>query len=136
MTITLEAPQAAASEADARARGLSERVAALRTVEQELTRAASGLSRSTDAARRATREREACARDAAKAATARDRAEEAVAQARDALDRARAEDAAAHLRAGLKVGDPCPVCGEPITEIAKWSSCPTGVSILTITFGI
>ncbi len=28
-------------------------------------------------------------------------------------------DRAAHIRAGLKVGDPCPVCGEKITKLAR-----------------
>ena len=108
-----------ASEADARARGLSERVTALRNVEQELKRADADLARAADAVTRATRDHDARAKEAAKAATARDRAEDAATQARDALDRARAEDAAAHLRAGLKVGDPCPVCGEPIAKVGK-----------------
>ncbi|HKZ18722.1 MAG TPA: SMC family ATPase [Acidimicrobiia bacterium] len=40
------------------------------------------------------------------------------AQLRDEFETQVAADRAAHLRLGLKVGDPCPVCGERIKELA------------------
>lgn len=43
----------------------------------------------------------------------------AVGSARDAVNLAADADRAAHLRRGLKVGDACPICGQPITELAK-----------------
>ncbi len=118
-TAAATAAEREAIEADARARALSDRLTALRALQQELERADSDLARATDAASRASHDHAASAKSAAKTAAARASADEAVTQARDALDRARSEDAAAHLRVGLKVGDPCPVCGEPIGKIGK-----------------
>ncbi|MXZ62090.1 MAG: SMC family ATPase [Chloroflexi bacterium] len=44
-------------------------------------------------------------------------AEERRAERADALDLAQRQDAAMTLRQGLQPGDPCPVCGEPISHI-------------------
>ncbi|MQC18520.1 MAG: hypothetical protein DWG80_05540, partial [Chloroflexi bacterium] len=50
--------------------------------------------------------------------TAQQQAEARLGAAQHALDQARRDDAAAHLRSGLRIGDACPVCGEPITALA------------------
>jgi DNA repair protein SbcC/Rad50 len=47
------------------------------------------------------------------------RADEALASARTEMEQVSHADAAAALSAGLKVGDPCPVCGSPLDEIPK-----------------
>ena len=109
----------AASEADAAAQASTERVRALDQLRQALAAADTDRQRAQDAVDRARREHETHAAAAAKATAARDAAEREAAEAREALDAARAEDAAANLRASLKVGDPCPVCGEPITKLGK-----------------
>src|SRR5438094_7228327 len=46
-------------------------------------------------------------------------AEAALAAARAELERAEHADAAAALSAGLKKGDPCPVCGAPLDEVPR-----------------
>ncbi|MCA9848101.1 MAG: hypothetical protein KC472_09020, partial [Dehalococcoidia bacterium] len=86
---------------------------------QALASADTDRQRAQDAVDRARREHETHAAAAAKTTAARETAEREASAAREALDAARAEDAAAHLRASLKVGDPCPVCGEPITKLGK-----------------
>jgi exonuclease SbcC len=55
--------------------------------------------------------------DAAKSAATT--AEDAFEAARDELERTKHADAAAALSAGLKVGDPCPVCGSPLDEVPR-----------------
>jgi exonuclease SbcC len=59
----------------------------------------------------------AAALDAARSAAAE--AEVAFEAARDELERTKHADAAAALSAGLKVGDPCPVCGSPLDEVPR-----------------
>lgn len=49
-------------------------------------------------------------------------AEAAVSAAELALDHARSADLVAAVTEGLKVGDPCPVCGEPLTALPKVSA--------------
>lgn len=122
LELTTEAATTAeenATAADTRARDLADRVRTLRSLAEAITAADADLARDTDAATRAARDHAKREQEAAKAGTARERAEAAVEEARADLDRARAEDAAAHLRASLQVGDPCPVCGEPIAKIGK-----------------
>lgn len=114
-----EAAERAATEADKAARALHDRVRDLTTLQQSLANADADLARARDASTRAAQEHAVRAREAEQATAAREQAEQQAAEARAALDAARAEDAAAHLRAGLKVGDPCPVCGEPITTLGK-----------------
>ena len=53
------------------------------------------------------------------AKTSAAQADEALVAARTELERVTHADAAAALSAGLKVGDPCPVCGSPLEEIPK-----------------
>lgn len=57
--------------------------------------------------------------DASAAEFAWKEAATAVASARDAVNVAADADRAAHLRRGLKVGEACPICGQPITELVK-----------------
>ncbi len=78
-----------------------------------------------------TSAREAAATELAAATTAREQAEQAATaaegqmaldgtaleSARAALAEARHADLAATLRADLKLGDPCPVCGEPLKQL-------------------
>jgi exonuclease SbcC len=59
----------------------------------------------------------AAALDAARSAAAE--AEVASEATRDELERTKHADAAAALSAGLKVGDPCPVCGSPLDEVPR-----------------
>lgn len=81
-------------------------------VRAELEGADSEVQRTTAAAAQAEAER--VASDAAQAA-ASTRRDEAVA-GRALAGR---ESAAADLRRGLAIGDPCPVCGEPLTSLAE-----------------
>lgn len=113
------AAEAAATEADTSARGLAERIRELTSLQQSLASAEADLTQAQDASKRVEQERAASAKAAKQASKARAKAEEQALAARAALDAARAEDAASHLRAGLKVGDPCPVCGEPIAKLGK-----------------
>jgi exonuclease SbcC len=62
---------------------------------------------------------EAAQRAAADASEKLRVAQEQRAEADDALQEARREDAAAHLRSGLKKGDPCPVCGGVVGALPK-----------------
>jgi exonuclease SbcC len=57
--------------------------------------------------------------DASAAELAWKEAAAALASARDVVKLVADADRAAHLRRGLKVGDTCPICGQPITELAK-----------------
>ncbi len=64
------------------------------------------------------RRAESDATDALAAATTGLEQAEAMASARrEALDEARVQDSADALRRGLKPGEPCPVCGEPIEQL-------------------
>ncbi|MEX0750145.1 MAG: SMC family ATPase [Dehalococcoidia bacterium] len=85
-----------------------------RQVARARTAAESALAAASD---RSTLEAaEVAASDAqAKHAAAR----EAIAAAEDVLREAQRADAAAHLRSGLKPGDPCPVCGGVIGKLPK-----------------
>lgn len=69
-------------------------------------------------------EREVAAADAAHAEDACTHAEAALTVAREALDQARTLHAAHALRLGLRVGDPCPVCGEPIAQLSEMHEPP------------
>ncbi len=57
--------------------------------------------------------------EAAESAAARalEEADRRVEEARAALDQAKHHDMAATLRSGLRPGDPCPVCGQPVTQV-------------------
>ncbi len=61
-------------------------------------------------------EDEAAERDAREAA---ERAEHEVEAAREALEEAKRHDLALTLRSGLKPGDPCPVCGQPVERLPE-----------------
>lgn len=113
------AAEVAATEADAAARALADRVRELTSLGQTLASAEGDLVRARDAVARATTDHATCSTHAEQGKALRATAETKTIEARAALDAARAEDAAAHLRAGLKVGDPCPVCGEPIEKLGK-----------------
>jgi exonuclease SbcC len=65
------------------------------------------------------------AKAAAEAFDALTNASAAVAAARDAIAAAADADRASHLRRGLKVGDPCPVCGQTITKLSKSKAAAT-----------
>lgn len=119
LTADAEAAERAAAEADRSARDLGDRLRDLASLQQSLATADGDLAKARDAATRAERDRDTRAGEADQASAARERADGTVSEARTVLDAARAEDAAAHLRAGLRVGDPCPVCGEPLTRIGK-----------------
>ncbi|MGE3961677.1 MAG: AAA family ATPase [Dehalococcoidia bacterium] len=109
----------AVAESDTAALTIAERIRALAALGQSLASAQGDRQRAHDALDRAQREQATHAAAAMKAVTAREEAERVAIEAREALDAARAADAAAHLRAALTVGDPCPVCGEPITRLGK-----------------
>ncbi len=110
---------AEATEAEAAARTQDQRLRDLTSLAQSIEAAERDLAAARSASQRAEKEQATRVKDAEKTRTARTKAEQKVAEARVALDAARAEDAAAHLRASLKVGDPCPVCGERIATLAK-----------------
>jgi len=113
------AEEAEATETEAAARTQEQRLRELTALGQAIEAAGRDLTAAQSASQRAEKDHTARARDAEKARTARTKAEQKAAEVRAALDAARAEDAAAHLRASLKIGDPCPVCGEPIATLAK-----------------
>ena len=100
----------AAAERDEEARRLDALDDRLRTHQQVLAAAEREHAEAT------------VARDAAEAASklASERlgeAEQQRAERAEALEEAQRQDAAAMLRQGLQPGDPCPVCGEPISHI-------------------
>ena len=104
---TAEAAVAAAEEArwalSALADRIAERSAAVRSAETEQQAAAAWRS--------------TCAEAATEAITRVAAAEADHTASADELDQVRRENAAATLRDALRPGDPCPVCGEPVTEI-------------------
>jgi len=108
-----------ATEAEAAARTEDQRLRDLTSLAQSIEAADRDLAAARSASQRAEKEQATRAKDAEKSRAARTKAEQKATEARAAVDAARAEDAAAHLRASLKVGDPCPVCGEPITTLGK-----------------
>ncbi|MCK9486356.1 MAG: SMC family ATPase [Dehalococcoidia bacterium] len=108
-----------ATEAEAQARGLEQRARDLDALSTAAATATADAERATAHATRTAADAEAAREAAAAGTVARDAAAAAVEAARAALDEARVEDAAAAIRAGLKQGDPCPVCGEPIATLAK-----------------
>ena len=85
------------------ARRLTERAEAHRTAAADLQAASAAHEQA---------ERTATAAEAQLTAAAA-----AVETARAALNEARHADTAAELRSALKLGDPCPVCGNPITQL-------------------
>jgi len=102
----------------AAARDLEQQARDLDVLQKDVLAAVDESNRATaafDRASAATHEAESSAKATA---AARDEATRAVEIARASLDRARTQDAAAHIRATLKPGDACPVCGETITVIA------------------
>ena len=94
---------------------------------KQLERARTAASEATDAASdRSALDAAAAAAQDAEAAHAAARA--AVAAAETALRDAQRADAAAHLRAGLKPGDPCPVCGGAVGKLPKGEKSSLGVA--------
>lgn len=61
---------------------------------------------------------------AADAATATADATERETRAREHLERVRLRDRAASVRAELRVGDPCPVCGSPVEQLPEMEDAP------------
>jgi exonuclease SbcC len=119
----LAALRAEAEAVGAVAAGLPERTAALLAEGEEIAAREADLATAGSelaalhALRdlRSARAREAAAGVALEAAAQRAAtAEAAASRAREALERAWREHAAAHLRAGLAPGDPCPVCRTPV----------------------
>jgi DNA repair protein SbcC/Rad50 len=111
-----------ASTAEEEARALEQRARDLDAAGRALDEAAADLQRADDTLARAGKDRDAAQAKHVAAVAAREAADDAARTANDALDLARREDAAAHLRSGLRPGDPCPVCGEPIATLAKHSA--------------
>ncbi len=114
----IAAAERARTESEARAaeqETLASRVDALaeraRTLAAERTRVAAAMAEADTALAAATAQANA-------AAVRLTEAETAAEAARAHLEASRREQAAAALRSGLKPGDPCPVCGEPITDVA------------------
>ncbi|MCC7417851.1 MAG: SMC family ATPase, partial [Acidobacteria bacterium] len=116
--------EAAAATSDSAEAGRKSHEAELRAKQlQHLAEAAHALRRAVEAAdaeaQRATATAataEATRHQAAQAETA---AGEELTCREQALDAARIADAAAAILATLSVGDPCPVCGEPITDLRE-----------------
>jgi len=116
---SIAAAEQARAEAEARATGqeaLAARIDALaeraRTLAVERARVNAAIAEAETALTAATAQ--------ANAAAARLTDAEAAAEGvRLHLDAARREQAAAALRSGLEPGDPCPVCGEPIADVAS-----------------
>jgi len=123
---------AAATDADVAAadasRALEDERALRRAVADALAAARSAAGAHDDAAAGARR-REAALPGLRDEHAGREReaseAEAALAAARRALDEARRRDAAAHAAEGLRPGDPCPVCGRPLT--AEFQAPSAGV---------
>ncbi|MDA0815694.1 MAG: SMC family ATPase [Chloroflexi bacterium] len=107
-----------AATADEEARRQESRVRDLELLRDALSASASDLERATAAHARARVEHESSATAAEAARAAQREAEAAVSEAQRSLEHARRDNAAADLRRGLKTGDPCPVCGEPIVAVA------------------
>lgn len=108
-----------AADAEEGTRAMEQRVRDLDALATAATAASADAERAAGHATHAVADAEAARSASALAVTERDSAVASVEAARDALDEARVEDAAAAIRAGLKPGDPCPVCGEPIAKLAK-----------------
>jgi len=66
------------------------------------------------------------------AAAAHAEAQRALAEAEAVLDAARRDDAAAHVRSGLKPGDPCPVCGGVVGKLPKSEKSRVGAAEKTL----
>ncbi|MEZ4553267.1 MAG: SMC family ATPase [Dehalococcoidia bacterium] len=90
---------------------------------QHLAEAAHALRRDVEAAdaeaQRATAAAATAEAAAQQAAAAEATATEELTRREQALDAARIADAAAAILATLSVGDPCPVCGEPLTDLRE-----------------
>ncbi len=89
--------------------GMREGVAEARAAVKAARASGPTLAKALDAAERAVTARVA----EAEAAIA------ALGSAQEALDRATHADLAAAVRSGVKVGDPCPVCGRPIESLPR-----------------
>jgi exonuclease SbcC len=94
------------------------KLAAARGIAQQAeARAAQAAAAQATAADRAPVDAAAEAERAA--ATASEEASASAAEAEEALRAGEREDAAAHVRSQVKVGDPCPVCGETVRKLPK-----------------
>jgi exonuclease SbcC len=97
------------------------RLAALREKQSDAAAAAAGAAVGAEAAAlAATRAREAAVAERTTAADAMARSQEAA----RAHERLRDAHAAMHLRAGLRPGEPCPVCEHPVTTVPAAASVP------------
>lgn len=100
-----------------RAEGLADLRAGIDDLEAGLREARAGVPKLENALARADK---ALARRSA----ARERAGAAVRGAREALERAQHADLVAAVRAGVRVGDSCPVCGAAIASLPKGGRAP------------
>ncbi len=107
-----EAAEDAARALEQRVRDLEALAGAAEAARKEAEQAQRHAGRAAEQAQAARTAQETATRARDEAAAARD-------QAQAAFEHARTEDAAAAIRSGLKPGDPCPVCGEPLAKVAK-----------------
>jgi len=108
------------------ARALEQRIRDLEALAATLKAASEDRARAEQHAARATKEVDAAVKAGSRATSAREKAATVATQAEQALAHARTVDAAAHIRATLKAGDLCPVCGEVIAKVSKHKA-PAGL---------
>ncbi len=105
-------PLALLIQARAKAEGLLALEHAAGVVREGLQRAREAVPKMATSVQKARAELQRC--------RARlDRGERAVARREAALEKAQADDHVSALTAGRKVGDPCPVCGEPLGKLPR-----------------
>jgi exonuclease SbcC len=108
------------------------------TLAEASTRAAEAEASAVSERLEAERQLEVRRRDAEAAVVASNAADElvseaaaAVTEAREALDAARHEAMAHELRGSLTVGEPCPVCAQPIVTMPRKGAAPKAVAAAT-----
>ena len=101
-----------------RAEGLADQRARLSKDEKE-------LGRLRAAAPRLAKALEGAEGRLAKAGGVHEKAIAAVAAATDKLDLAQHRDLVATVRSGVKIGDPCPICGAPVEKLTAMSGAGT-----------
>lgn len=107
------------AEAERQAAEAEERVRLIDALATQANDAAAEIAAADEAVQRATAQAAIAEAERVRAEAAAEAASTALDAARAARDRANREHAAADLRRGLRVGDTCPVCGEPIAALAE-----------------
>jgi exonuclease SbcC len=110
---------ASRAEAERQAAEAEERVRLIDALAKQANDAAAEIAAADEAVQRTTAQAAIAEAERVRAEAAAEAASTALDAARAARDRANREHAAADLRRGLRVGDICPVCGEPIAALAE-----------------